>query len=123
MKVIIDYQIRYKKNISNVIYIFELVKFWGENANFKCDNQGVRYLSEWMSLIWQKKNTGKTSTFIPNSLGWDTVTTYDQSGATHSLTEKNKTNIKKNNKTTKLVDNILKTGSYNITEEILHRTQ
>lgn len=33
------------------IYIFELVKFWGENANFKCDNQGVRYLSEWMSLI------------------------------------------------------------------------
>lgn len=67
----------------------------GGNANFKCDNQGVRYLSEWMSLIWQKKNTGKTSTFIPNSLGWDTVTTYDQSGATHSLTEKNKTNIKK----------------------------
>lgn len=51
LKVIIDYQIRYKKNISNVIYIFELVKFWGENANFKCDNQGVRYLSEWMSLI------------------------------------------------------------------------
>lgn len=70
-----------------------------------------------------EKNTGKTSTFIPNSLGWDTVTTYDQSGATHSLTEKNKTNIKKNNKTTKLVDNILKTGSYNTTEEILHRTQ
>lgn len=23
----------------------------GGNANFKCDNQGVRYLSEWMSLI------------------------------------------------------------------------
>lgn len=42
-----------------------------------------------------EKNTGKTSTFIPNSLGWDTVTTYDQSGATHSLTKKNKTNIKK----------------------------
>lgn len=45
-----------KEYIKCIIYIFELVKFWGENANFKCDSQGVRYLSEWMSLIWQKKN-------------------------------------------------------------------
>lgn len=81
------------------------------------------YLSEWISLIWHKENTGKTFTHIPNSLGWDTVTTYYQSGATHDSTEKNKTNIKKNNKTTKLVANILQTGSYNKTEENLHRTR
>lgn len=66
-----------------------------KNADFECDNQGVLYLSEWISLIWHKENTGKTFTHIPNSLGWDTVTTYYQSGATHDLTEKNKTNIKK----------------------------